>query len=157
MKYYSQKNPEIPFERVLAFKEWANLRCLSNICLPIIIHCASCIVLMMWNVPPFCIKGGWRYQLGAQWSQKWWPWGVRLIIWHRRRWFGSPTGGSASRYGTLGQDIHNYKDSTAEETELCQYCYCMPSASKFPKSFCDNGTTTAQQAKVISPWKIIGV
>jgi hypothetical protein len=41
----------------------------------------------------------------------------------------------------------NYKDSTAEVTEPCQYCYGTPSASKFPQFSWGNGTTIAQTTK----------
>jgi len=71
--------------------------------------------------------------------------------------FGPSTGGPASRSGVPGQVITHYKGSTAKETDLCRYCHCTPSASKFPTSTCDNGTTTSQTLKVIPPQQIIRV
>jgi len=43
------------------------------------------------------------------------------------------TAGSTSRPGVPGQDITNYKSSISKAFELCQYCDCTPSPSKFPK------------------------
>jgi len=77
------------------------------------------------------------------------------MIWHQRRQGGSPTWGLTIRPGVPWQVITHYKGSTARETEPCQYCHCLPSTSKFPKSSLGNGTTTAQMPKVNSLQQII--
>jgi len=153
--HYSQKNQEVHLERALAFKKAVNLCCPSIVCLPIIVHHASHIMLWMTNVADFIIEAGWWYWSGDQWWWKWWPCRVHHIVRDRRRQFGSQTGGPAFRPGTPGQVVQSNKGSTANKTEPCQYCYWMPSASKFPKSSWGNGTITAQTLKVNPPQQII--
>ena len=111
----------------------------------------SCLVMLMTNVPNRINVTAWHYHSVDQW---WWKWGqprLHLIIRHRWRWFGSPPRGPTSRLGVLGEVVINYNSSSAKETEQCQYCPCMPSASTFPKSSCGNRTTTAQLLKVNPP------
>ena len=117
----------------------------------------SCIVLRMTNVSDCIIEVGWWYRSGAQWWRKLRPQRVHLVVWHQRRRFRSPIAGPASRPGAPGQVVTNYKGSIAKETELCQYCYCTPSASKSPKCSWGNGATTAQIPKVNPPQQIIRV
>jgi hypothetical protein len=149
--HYSQKNQEAHLERALAFRKGANLDWPSNVCLPL------CIVLRMTTVPEFIIEVGWWYRSGVHWWRKWTHRSVHLIVWHWRRRFGSPKGSRLSRPGAPGQVVTNYKGSTAKDTEPCRYCYCLPSASKFPKSTWGNGTTTAQMPKLNPPQQIIRV
>jgi len=113
------------------------------------------IVLRMTNLPVCINESGWRDLSGDWWWWQWPHWLIHLIIWHRRRQFGSSTGGPSSWSGATGQVIMHYKGSTAKEMEPCWYCHCMPSASKFPKSACGNGTTTAQMPNVIPPQQSI--
>jgi len=82
---------------------------------------------------------------------------IHLIVRHRTRLFGSSTGGPSSKLDALRQVITHFPGSAAKETELCQYCHCTPSTSKFPKSICGKGTTTAETPKVIPPPQIIQV
>ena len=155
--HYSQHHQEAHLERALAVKRAANLRCPSNVSLPNIFHHALYIMSRMTNVPDVLIQAGWRYRSGDRW---WWEWGprtVHLSVRHRRRRSGSPTGAPASRPGTPGQVITNYKGSTANEPEPCWYCHCMSSAFKFSKSSRGNGATTAQRPKVNPPQHIIRV
>jgi len=111
----------------------------------------SCIILQMTNVPDYNTESGWWYRSGDWWGRKWGHWTVHRIIRYWRRRFGSPTGGPTSRPGAPGHVIMNFKGPTAQATQPCRYCHCMPSASKFPKSSWGHGTTTAQTPKVSPP------
>jgi len=51
----------------------------------------------------------------------------------------------------------NYKGVIAEEIELCRYCYCTPTPSKFPKTTWVNGTTTTETPNISPPQQIIQV
>jgi len=116
--HYSQKNQEAHLERVLTFRKAANLHCPSKDRLPI--YPPSWNILGMTNIPNFINQSGWQDQSGDRWWQQWGHQRVHLIIRHRRRWFGSSTGGSSSRSGAPGHVITHYKRSTAKEIEPCQ-------------------------------------
>jgi len=142
------KNQEAHLKGALAFYKAATHRCPLNVCLPIFFPYTSWIRSWMTTVLNFIIEAGWWYQSRDLWWQKWRPPRVNFIIWHWRRWFGPPTGGPPSRPGLPAELIRNINGSTAKETVHCRYCYCMPSASKFPRSSCGNVTTTTQTPKV---------
>jgi len=120
-------------------------------------HRALCIVFWMTTAPNFIIEAGWQYLSRDQWWPNWEPQRVLLIVRHWRRRFRSTTGRPPFGPDEPGQVVTNYKGFTANETELCQYCYSMPSTSNFPKSSCGNGTTTTLTPKVNPPQQIFQV
>ena len=120
-------------------------------------YVAMCIVLPTTCIQDSMKKAWWWYRSVVQWWEKPEHWIVHQIIWHQRRRFGSPTGGSSSMSGTPGEVIINSKESTDKETEPGWYCHCTPSALKFPKSSSGNGSTTAQMTKVHHPQQMIQV
>jgi len=90
----------------------------------------SSIMLWITNVPNLRTEVEWQCISGEQWC---WGWGYRSVnlnIPLRRRRYWSTMGGSSSRPAMLGRVIMNDTALTANGTELCWCCRCLPCRSK---------------------------